>query len=295
MFLKVKCGNEIRKCTVESGSISFADLLQKVIQLFPSLRESEAQDVQLGYRDADNDLVCLSTDQELHTAIAQAQGDTLTLVIIAASTEKEEEMGIADLLHSNLLGGLFGHGSHFHSPSLFDQPSLVPFHHFGGGLQQHIFESPSTFRERILRAREEELRQHRKYEEKMRQAQLERRKALLEQAKQMHEERVKEISENRRKSQDLQSMASQSGGKVKPAIPEFPAGWIVRPIGNWDPTVYERPGYHSTTHGPFGYYAYYGPEDMETDESKDEKKAEPEETPQPEQQQDKPAEEQTQA
>ena len=295
MYLKIKCGREIRKCTVEAESISLADLLQKVVQLFPSLREQKPENVQLAYRDTDSDLICMSSDDELRTAVAQVQGDTLTLVVTGvieapAEDEEEEEVSLADLLHGgDLFGGLWGHGLPLNS---LLEPSLFPFHllHVGGLGRFHqpsLFEFPATFRDRVLRAREEELRQQRMYEEKMRQAQLERRKALLEQAKQMREERLKEINENRRKSQDLQRMSSKDGGKVKPAppIPEFPAGWIVKPIGSWDPVIREGPGFYSATHGPYGYYAYQGSEDMDTDKSKEQ---EPEEPKSKEQEQEEP-------
>ena len=287
--MKIKCGDEIRK--IEAEGISYADLVQKVIKLFPSLRELKAENLKLAYRDIDNDIICLSSEEELRTAVAQAQGDTLNLVVTGvtetAPAEEEEGVGLADLFHGgDLFGGLWGHGSPFHSHSHFDPPPLqvFPFHHLhGGGLgrfhQPSLFESPATFRDRLLRAREEELRQQRRYEERMREAQLERRKALLEQAKQMREERMKEINENRRKSQDLQRMSSKEGDKVKPAppIPEFPAGWIVRPIGSWDPAVHEGPGFRSTSNGP---------EDMETDESKEEEpvESEPQEGPAKEEQ-----------
>lgn len=304
MYLKIKCGNEIRKCAIETENISYADLVQKVIQLFPSLSEPKAEDVQLAYRDVDNDLICISSDEELRTAFAQVQGDTLSLVVTAVTeASTEDEVSITDLFHGgDLFGGTWGHGSPFHSHSLFDQPLLFPFHHLHGGghsrlHQPSLFESPATFRERVLRAREEELRQQRKYEEKMRLAQLERRKALLEQAQQIREERMKEINENRRKSLDLQRTISKESGEVnpQPAIPELPAGWILRPIGSWDPVVHAGPGFHSTTHGPYGYYAYYGSEDKKTDESKEEQQEESENPEGSEKTEGEPKEEQQQA
>ena len=319
MYLKIKCGNEIRKCAVEAESITYADLLQKVIQLFPSLREAKVESVELGYKDLDNDVVCISSDEELRTAFDQAQSDTLTVVVTSVTESvAEDEVSLGDLLHhgGDLLGGVWGHGSPFHphggppfhSHSIFDPAPLFPFHHHlhGGGLGRHhqpsLFESPTTFRDRVLRAREEELRQQRKFEEKMHQAQLERHKALLEQAKQIREERMKEINENRRKSQDLQRMSSKEGGKVKeaaaaqPVIPEFPAGWIVRPIGGWDPVVHEGSGFHSTSYGPYGYYASYGSEDTEEDKPKEGEPEEPKDEGEPVLMEQEPvAEEQEQA
>ena len=307
MYLKIKCGSEIRKCTVEAESLSYADLLQKVVQLFPALREQKPENVQLAYRDSDGDLICLSSDDELRTAVAQTQGDTLVLVITAVietpdeqeDEDEEEEVSLGDLFHGgDLFGGLLGHASplHSHSHSLFD-PLVIPLHHLHGAghgrfHQPSLFESPATFRDRVLRAREEELRQQRKYEEKMRQAQLERRKALLEQAKQMREERLKEINENRRKSQDLQRMSSKEGGKAKaaPTIPEFPPGWIVQPMGSWDPVVKQGPGFYSSTHGPYGFYAYHSPEGMETDEPKEKQEEPAKEPEEPAKEPEEPAE-----
>ena len=93
-------------------------------------------------------------------------------------------------------------------------------------------------------------------------------------------------------------MSSKEGSKAPkpaPTIPEFPSGWIVRPIGSWDPVMHEGPGFHSTTHGPYGYYAYHGPEDRETDESQEEGPAEPKQQEEPAKEQDEAAMEQEQA
>lgn len=76
VIIKAAFDNEIRKITVESD-ISYSDLVQKLVRVFPSLREQNADDVRLYYRDADGDNISFCTDEELRTALEHAGTDNV--------------------------------------------------------------------------------------------------------------------------------------------------------------------------------------------------------------------------
>jgi len=62
VFLKVTDGNETRRFQVTS-ELTFDQLRERLIKLFPSL--GKEKDLLLKYRDADGDLITLSSNEEL--------------------------------------------------------------------------------------------------------------------------------------------------------------------------------------------------------------------------------------
>ena len=260
VLIKAAFNNEIRKITVESD-ISYSDLVLKLVRVFPSLGEQNPDDVRLYYRDADGDNISFCSDEELRTALEHAGTDNTIRVLIAIKVkESTPSHGLmdADFFSDSWSDPFFQHGLSL--PSLFGT--------LGHHLHHHPIGAFFSERQQALREREEQLRQQRLYEEKVRKAEIERRKALMQKAKQAQEERMKHLEEARRKSQELSRTPIKA-----PAIPDFPPGWTVRPFGSWEPVVHEGP--HSTqwTWGPYGYHATYG-EDMETEKQEEEVKKE---------------------
>lgn len=255
VFIKAAFDNEIRKIAVESD-ISYSDLVQKLLQVFPSLGEQNPDNILLFYRDADGDNISFCSDTELKTALEHVGTDNTIRVLIAIKVkESTPSLGLMeDFFGDSWSDPFFQHGLGL--PSLFGG--------FGHHLHHHPIGAFFSERQQALRDREEQLRQQRLYEEKVRKAEIERRKALMQKAKQAREERMKHLEETRRKSQEL----TRTPGKA-PAIPDFPPGWTVRPFGSWEPVVHEGP--HSTqwTWGPYGYHATYGG-DMETEKQEEE-------------------------
>ena len=194
VFIKAAFDNEIRKIAVESD-ISYSDLVQKLLQVFPSLGEQNPDNILLFYRDADGDNISFCSDTELRTALEHVGTDNTIRVLIAIKVkESTPSLGLMeDFFGDSWSDPFFQHGLGL--PSLFGG--------FGHHLHHHPIGAFFSERQQALRDREEQLRQQRLYEEKVRKAEIERRKALMQKAKQAREERMKHLEETRRKSQEL--------------------------------------------------------------------------------------------
>ena len=256
VLIKAAFNREIRKLAVGTD-IVYSELVQKLIGVFPSLKGVKESNVRLFYKDADGDQIRFCSDEELRTAL-QCVGDDNTLrILIGVEEEKRQEEPTTQVLlldTDDFFNEPFGHAF----PSLLESLGHHHHHHFGpiGGF----------FRQQALREREEQLRQQRLYEEKVRKAELERRKALMKKVKQAREEKMKQLAEARRKSQEVSCTSSN-----KPLIPEFPPGWMVTPFGSWEPAVHEDPNFTQWSWGPYGYHATYG---SSSESAESEKKAE---------------------
>uniref|UniRef100_A0A1X7TP14 PB1 domain-containing protein n=1 Tax=Amphimedon queenslandica TaxID=400682 RepID=A0A1X7TP14_AMPQE len=68
--LKVHFNGETRRTQVQED-VTYDGLLQSIISLFPGLDESSAPTLRLFYRDTDGDIITLSSDEEVTTAIAE--------------------------------------------------------------------------------------------------------------------------------------------------------------------------------------------------------------------------------
>ena len=245
VLVKANLGQETRKFPLESDA-TIQDLTSKLLELFPALKGRSATDIELLYRDDDGDVITVSSDEELQTALQHSTDNNITFMIRVTATPQENgednSFGLEDLVDC------FFHHRPFHSAPFHG--SFHPFEHsvfgshfpFGYGTGWHE-------RRRQLRIQEEKLRQQRLYEEKMRQARLEQLKAMREKAR-------KEQEEMRKKATESGASAVQQK-KQPPLIPEFPAGWTVMPIGTWGPAVHHGPGYTVHSWGPWGYRATF--------------------------------------
>lgn len=75
VYLKVSDGSETRKLQVTPGEVSFDQLKEQLAVFFPQTLGdgSSSRDLSLQYRDADGDVITLSSDQELQDALSQVQ------------------------------------------------------------------------------------------------------------------------------------------------------------------------------------------------------------------------------
>lgn len=274
LFIKATFQNVVRRFSVEEDA-SLLDLKAKLLVVFPELKGVVPDSIQLLYRDSDNDLITISTDEELQTA-RQFLGPENTLRLIVTLTQQPEEEDDDDDDDFGGIEHLFD--SFLHQPTSLFQPfshSHHPFshpHHPFSHPHQHGLFSLGHFptwsdRRQMLQRHEERLRQQRLYEEKMRKAHLENLKNIAKE----EEEKRKKVLE-RRKSSGTEVQTKEG---FKPVIPSFPPGWRVSPFGTWEPVTHESPGMTRYVWGPWGYTASYGPE--ETKENTEEKKEEMEE------------------
>ena len=73
VYLKVSDGNETRRLQVTPGEISFEQLKEQLATFFPQTLSEGSSSLSLQYRDADSDVITLSSDQELQDALSQIQ------------------------------------------------------------------------------------------------------------------------------------------------------------------------------------------------------------------------------
>ena len=72
--IKIHLNGEVRRTKVQED-ITYEGLLESIISLFPRLEESHAPQLRLFYRDADGDIITLSSDEEVATATTQLPPD----------------------------------------------------------------------------------------------------------------------------------------------------------------------------------------------------------------------------
>jgi len=85
VFLKVTDGNETRRFQVTS-ELTFDQLRERLIKLFPSL--GKEKDLLLKYRDADGDLITLSSNEELQEVLAHTPDDTVWKLHIKTNVQE---------------------------------------------------------------------------------------------------------------------------------------------------------------------------------------------------------------
>ena len=78
LLVKVNDGRETRKLQISPETVTYNQLKEQVKTLFPSLSgRNGGVDFSLQYQDEDGDIIALSTDQELKTALAHLPPDTV--------------------------------------------------------------------------------------------------------------------------------------------------------------------------------------------------------------------------
>ena len=77
VYAKVTDGKEIRKFRVDSD-VTFDALKKQIAGLFPSL--ADGADFNVQYRDADGDVISISTDEEVRTALSHLSSNETWLL-----------------------------------------------------------------------------------------------------------------------------------------------------------------------------------------------------------------------
>ena len=82
VYLKVSDGSETHKLQVTPGEVSFDQLKQQLAAFFPQTLGDGSKGLSLQYRDADGDVITLSSDQELQEALSHLQEDGVWKVYV---------------------------------------------------------------------------------------------------------------------------------------------------------------------------------------------------------------------
>lgn len=127
--VKARLGQETRKFPLPSDA-TFQDLGTKLLQVFPSLKGRPASDLELLYRDGDGDVITVSSDEEVQTALQHSSDDTIKFVVRvkASSPDTEDDScGLEDLLDSFFHHRPLFHASPFAEHSIFGSRSPFGF------------------------------------------------------------------------------------------------------------------------------------------------------------------------
>ncbi|KAL5463757.1 hypothetical protein EMCRGX_G032688 [Ephydatia muelleri] len=234
VYAKVTDGKEIRKFRVESD-VTFDALKKQIAGLFPSLSNGVEFNVQ--YRDAVGDVISISTDEEVRTALSHLSANETWLLQAVPVPRRAQRAS--------------GRGA----PTKAASREVAPFGGFTGGLLGRIlddmnpFWTPATslvgWSDPLERADELEKEWRRQ----------------TEQLRKMQEDHTKQFEEQRKKAEaDLQKTLKerQSGGKGGEVAKSGEPKWHVQTFGSWEPQMMESPHGSRTVIGPVGYHMYWG-------------------------------------
>ena len=254
VYAKVTDGKEIRKFRVDPD-VTFEALRKQLAGLFPSL--AGGADFNVQYRDADGDVISISTDEEVRTALSHLRDNEtwlLQVVQVAKRAQRTTSGRVATPTRvtrlevapfgGNVLGRLLDDMNPFWTPAT----SLLDW------------SDPYGRWDEESRRLEEELQRQ------------------TEQLRKMQEDHVKQFEEQRKKAEAdiqkaLKERRSSKGGAVQPAKSGEPK-WHVQTFGSWDPQVTESPSGSRTVIGPVGYHMYWGYSDPEEPKEQGEQKKE---------------------
>ena len=258
MHIKAYKGSEIRRFEIDPSS-TFASLKELVAKLF-SLGEDDT--VKINYCDRDGDVIRLSSDVELQTALRHlGEEDTWKLQVVVEHKEPPQAAAPRaaaswwDWDPFHLHGG--SHHPHHvishHAPSHPHYPS-----HHRGGVFDSLFgglldDDPFGFGQFDI------LRQHQKrlQSEQQKRAEMARRHAMRQAS-----------VDAKRAADEVQAQASSTGevAEKKPKV-------VYQHFGSWEPKVEKGDTYVVTTYGPVGYKVHYTHDEQEegkTEEGKTE-------------------------
>lgn len=138
VYLKVSDGSETRKLQVTPGEITFDQLKEQLATFFPKTASSG---LSLQYRDADGDVITLSSDQELQEALSQLQEDGVWKLYIRNGQRSGQKSAPSS---SSAQRSRTQRGNGCEATSLFHrlfEPSVRPFGLFSDvwdDLEQHL-------------------------------------------------------------------------------------------------------------------------------------------------------------
>lgn len=279
VFVKVTAGNESRKLQVEEG-ITFEELKQRVADIFPSLSDGKVE-FDLRYQDTDGDLIHISSDGEVATALSHLPADSVwRLLVVPKSTQAQQTSRRQPRRLSSMMpfgpSGIFGgFGPRFDTQwdNLLGEMSSDPFWSpvglFTWGDRERRTREWENYMQQREQQFEQEMQQVRQMQEDhMRQFEEQRKKAEETISKSLNTPPgSSEPAQQQQQQQPVARQQSSSGGVAESGQPK----WHCQTFGSWEPSTYESPYGRRTVIGPVGYHMYWGysdPEPMETKQGK---------------------------
>lgn len=263
VHIKAYKGSEIRRFEIEPAT-TFAQLKELVVNLFGI---GEDYTVTINYCDRDGDVIRLSSDGELQTALKHlGEEDTWKLQIVVQHKEPPQHAAPRaatswwDWDPFHLHGGhhLSHHHPSHHHPSHHHISHHAPHR---GGLFDSLFghslfdDDPFGFGQfDLLRQQHQRLQS-----EQQKKAEMARRHAMRQAS-----------VDAKRAADEVQVQAQASGSEVTEKKPKV----VYRHFGSWEPHVEKGDNYVVTTYGPVGYEVHYTHNDQEGTKSEDQEPSE---------------------
>ena len=253
IYAKVTDGKEIRKFRVDPD-VTFDALKKQVAGLFPSL--AGGVDFYVQYRDADGDVISISTDEEVRTALSHLPANETWLLQVVPVPKRVQRI--------NSRGGI---------PARQPSREVAPF---GANILGRILDDMDPFwtpASSLMDWSDP----FGRWDEESRSLEQEWQRQT-EQLRKMQDDHMKQFEEQRKKAEaDLQKAMkerrSSKGTAVQPAKSGEPK-WHVQTFGSWDPQTLESPLGERTVIGPVGYHMYWGYSDPEEPMQQEEQKKE---------------------
>ena len=251
LLVKVNDGRETRQLQISPDAVTYDGLKEQVRSLFPSL-SSSGVDFALQYQDDDGDIIVLSTDRELKTALAHLPPDSAWRVQVVPVRQRQKAS-----LPRAAAWNPFGHHHHHHVVARPRHYHVVdPFKALFGTTSSLVdpFFTPGSSWGDLVRETDQEIEQMRKmHEEHVKQFEKQREKA---------EQQIQKTLERRQSLQPDGEGASSDSGAVAEKEGEVAEGgkpkWHMQQFGSWEPQVFESPYGKRTVVGPVGYHMYWG-------------------------------------
>ena len=254
VYAKVTDGKEMRKFRVDPDT-NFDSLKKQITKLFPSL-QAEGVEFNVQYRDADGDVISISTDEEVQTALSHLPADETWLIqAVRVPTQRVRPRASNRYDASG-------------SRTTVDRREIVPF---GGSLLGRILDDVNPFWTPGTSLMDWSNPAFERWEDDVE----EEWKHRKEQLHKMHNDHMKIYEEQMKKAEAdvkkaLKERRSSKGGEVaKSGEPK----WNVQTFGSWEPQVMESPHGSRTVIGPVGYHMYWGYSDPEEPKSQGEQPA----------------------
>ena len=289
VYIKVTAGGETRKLQVEEG-ITFDELKQRVAGIFPSLSDAgPGVDFDLRYQDTDGDLMHISSDAEVATALSHLPANSVWRLLVVAKQpsagqqpSRRPRRQLSSMMPYGPSGIFGGFGPRFDSQwdNLLGEMASDPFWSPVGLFSWGDRERRSREWESYMQQKEQQFEQE------------------MQQVRQMQEDHMRQFEEQRRKAEESigRSLNAPPGTTEQPMpqqqpVARQPSGsgavvsqsgqpkWHCQTFGSWEPTSYESPYGRRTVVGPVGYHMYWGYSDPEPMETQQEKKEGEEEKP----------------
>ena len=237
--IKVYKGSEIRRFEIDPGT-TFVQLYDAVCKLFGLTQEDN---VTINYCDRDGDVIRLSSDGELLTALKHlGEGDTWKLQVTVSHKQPAAE----------------AHRPH-HRVQVY-QPTASwwdwnPFHMhhsvrqpFQGGLMDSLF-GQSLWDDNLFGVDQLWEHQRRLLNEQKKKAEMARRNAM------------RQASVDAKRAADEAQSKSEVAEANQGEVADKKSKVVYQHFGSWEPKVEKGDNYVITTYGPVGYRVRYGHDD----------------------------------